>query len=210
MFEKLRALCPVSAVQIFALRGSTESLMEPQIILITGNMAAGKSSVAQALAERLPRSVHVRGDIFRRMIVNGRAEMGFELSTEAEQQLRLRYELAGEAARRYADAGFTVVYQDIIIGPTLGEVQHWFANYRLAVVVLCPRADVLAARDAARSKTGYAERAAVEAFERVLREQTPRLGYWLDNAALSIDETVERVLEQLAAQRGQENREARK
>jgi dephospho-CoA kinase len=27
---------------------------EPGIILITGNMAAGKSGVAQALAERLP------------------------------------------------------------------------------------------------------------------------------------------------------------
>ena len=45
------------------------------IILITGNMAAGKSTVAQALAERLPMSVHLRGDRFRRMIVNGQAEM---------------------------------------------------------------------------------------------------------------------------------------
>jgi hypothetical protein len=32
---------------------------EPGVILITGNMAAGKSSVAQALAERLPQSVHL-------------------------------------------------------------------------------------------------------------------------------------------------------
>jgi uridine kinase len=34
------------------------------IILITGVQAAGKSTVAQSLAERLPRSVHVRGDVF--------------------------------------------------------------------------------------------------------------------------------------------------
>jgi adenylylsulfate kinase-like enzyme len=32
------------------------------VVLITGIQAAGKSTVAQALAERLPRSVHVRGD----------------------------------------------------------------------------------------------------------------------------------------------------
>lgn len=50
-----------------------EQIMESQVILITGNMAAGKSSVAQALAERLPQSIHPRGDVFRRMIVNGRA-----------------------------------------------------------------------------------------------------------------------------------------
>lgn len=58
------------------------------IVLITGAMASGKSTVAQALAERLPRSVHLRGDVFRRMIVNGRAEMTFELSAEARRQLQ--------------------------------------------------------------------------------------------------------------------------
>ena len=46
------------------------------VILITGIQAAGKSTVAQALAESLPNSVHVRGDLFRRMIVNGRVDMG--------------------------------------------------------------------------------------------------------------------------------------
>lgn len=38
------------------------------VIVITGIMAAGKSTVAQIIAERLPRSAHVRGDVFRRMI----------------------------------------------------------------------------------------------------------------------------------------------
>src|SRR4026209_2909370 len=95
---------------------------QPQIILITGNMAAGKSSVAQSLAERLPQSVHLRGDIFRRMIVNGQAEMTATLSEEAERQLWLRYRLAAAAANLYLQAGFAVVYQDIIIGPALAEV----------------------------------------------------------------------------------------
>jgi adenylylsulfate kinase-like enzyme len=47
----------------------------PRILIITGLMAAGKSTIAQALAERLPRSVHLRGDVFRKMVVNGRADM---------------------------------------------------------------------------------------------------------------------------------------
>lgn len=42
------------------------------MILITGIMASGKSTVAQLLAERLDRSVHLRGDMFRKMIVNDR------------------------------------------------------------------------------------------------------------------------------------------
>lgn len=168
-----------------------------QIVLITGNMASGKSSVAQALAERLPRSVHLRGDLFRRLIVNGRAEMGVELSTEAELQLQLRYSLAAEIARRYAQAGFTVVYQDIIIGPTLSDIVGLLQPYQPFVVVLCPRPEVVAARDRARAKTGYPDRAAVDAFDRVLRTETPRLGCWLDNSDLTLDETVAHILAEM-------------
>jgi predicted kinase len=170
-----------------------------QIILITGNMASGKSSVAQALAEQLPRSVHLRGDLFRRLIVNGRAEMGVELSTEAERQLQLRYSLAAEVAKRYAQAGFSVVYQDIVIGQTLSDIVGLLQPHQPFVVVLCPRPEVVAARDQARAKTGYPDRASVDAFDWVLRTETPRLGYWLDNSDLTIDETVAHILAEMPA-----------
>jgi hypothetical protein len=62
-------------------------------------------------------------------------------------------------------------------------------------VVLCPRADVVAARDEARGKTGYANPQAVADFDRILREETPRLGFWLDNSALTVDETVDAILD---------------
>jgi predicted kinase len=170
----------------------------PRIILITGNMAAGKSSVAQALAERLPISVHLRGDVFRRMIVNGQAQMGFELAAEARRQLLLRYKLAADAAKRYLGAGFTVVYQDIILGADLAEVIAAFEGYPLSVIVLCPRAAVLAQRERARGKSGYPDDASVEAFDRVLRAETPRLGYWLDTSELTVPETVDTILRDLA------------
>ncbi|HEU5013178.1 MAG TPA: AAA family ATPase [Roseiflexaceae bacterium] len=170
----------------------------PRIILITGNMAAGKSTVAQALAERLPKSVHLRGDVFRRMIVNGQATMGAVLSTEAQQQLLLRYQLAADAAKRYVQAGFTVVYQDIVIGAALPEVVASFRGYPLSVIVLCPRAEVVAERDESRAKTGYQDHAAVQVFDRILRTETPRVGYWLDNSNLTVSETVDAIQRHLA------------
>jgi predicted kinase len=171
---------------------------QPQIILITGNMAAGKSSVSQAVAEQLPKSVHLRGDLFRRMIVNGQAEMTFDLSAEAYQQLQLRYHLAAMAARQYLQAGFTVVYQDIIIGSELAKMIDTFHDVPLSAIVLCPKPEVVAARDRARSKTGYADEAMVYAFDRILRTETPRLGYWLDTSNLTVAETVDHVLQYLA------------
>ena len=172
-------------------------LPEPSVIMITGTMAAGKSSVAQALAERMERSVHLRGDLFRRLIVRGQSPMGFELSMEAEAQLWLRYRLAAMVAAQYLEAGFCVVYQDIVIGPALAEVVALYRGHPLALFVLCPCADVLAARDAARGKTGYADVAAVTAFDHVVRFETPRLGYWLDNSDLTLDRTVDELIAHL-------------
>ena len=60
---------------------------KPCIFVITGVMASGKSTVAQLLAKRLDRGVHLHGDIFRRMIVNGREEFLPDPSQEAVRQL---------------------------------------------------------------------------------------------------------------------------
>lgn len=171
---------------------------QPRIILITGIMAAGKSTVAQRLAEQLPRSVHLRGDLFRRMIVNGEAEMALELSPEANAQLWLRYRIAIAAAKQYRGAGFSVVYQDIIVGSDLVEVIGELAGEPLSVIVLCPSAETVAAREGERSKTGYSSTFTVTDFDRYLREQTPRIGFWLDSSGLSVDETVAMIFANLA------------
>ena len=62
-----------------------------RVIVITGAMAAGKSTVAELLARRLPSSVHIRGDVFRKMVVNGRVDMSPDAGPEATDQLHLRY-----------------------------------------------------------------------------------------------------------------------
>ena len=169
-------------------------MQQPSLILITGIMASGKSTIAQALAERLPKSVHLRGDLFRRLIVNGRAEMGFELSTEALAQLNLRYDIATTIAEMYLAGGFTVVYQDIVIGQTLAEIVAKLRRHPLYVVVLCPDPTVVATREAGRGKRGYGNEAEIPAFDRVLRTETPQIGLWLDSSSLSVAQTVDTIL----------------
>ncbi|GAB4458329.1 MAG: hypothetical protein OHK0029_19350 [Armatimonadaceae bacterium] len=159
-------------------------------------MAAGKSTVAQALAEQFPQSVHLRGDLFRRMIVNGRAEMGFELTPEAQEQLELRYRIATEVAGIYLQSGFTVVYQDILIGKGLTEAVQRLRHHPLYVVVLCPSAEAVAEREASREKIGYGNLSITD-FDRVLREETPRFGYWLDSSHQTGEQTVHDILANL-------------
>lgn len=127
----------------------------PSIILITGIMASGKSTVAQLLAEQFEKSVHLRGDTFRRMIVNNRKEIHPDSTSDEMDQLQLRYRLAAQSAEVYHQAGFTVVVQDVIVGPLLSDFISYIRSRPLYVVVLCPNSSVVAAREAARTKKGY-------------------------------------------------------
>ncbi|MFI6011514.1 AAA family ATPase [Streptomyces sp. NPDC051243] len=167
------------------------------VVLVTGVMAAGKSTVAQALAERLPRAAHVRGDAFRRMIVSGRVEYdpGAEGADgdEGEAQLRLRYRLSVAAADGYAEAGFTAVVQDVVLGPELAAYVRLVRTRPLYVVVLAPSAAAVAAREAGRAKTGYGAWT-VERLDAELRARTPRIGLWVDSSELTVGETVEAIL----------------
>lgn len=176
------------------------------LVVITGIQAAGKSVVAQALAARLPRSVHLRGDLFRRMIVNGRVDMGpVDPGPEALRQLHLRYELAVDVADRYAAAGFSVVMQDIILGADLARVVDRIRTRPMAVVVLAPRADVVRDRDAERrrrlGKVAYEPGDQdVADLDMVLRTATPRMGLWIDTSDLSVEQTTDQILKQLDSQ----------
>lgn len=177
------------------------------IVLVTGIQAAGKSTVAQALAERLQRSVHLRGDIFRRMVVNGRVEMGpADPPAEALRQLELRYSLAARVADGYAEAGFTVVLQDIVLGPYLTGMVEAIRTRPLHVVVLAPRPEVVQARDdarrAERGKVAYKPGdETVAELDAYLRRETPRIGLWLDTSELTVAETVDAILDRIVPPR---------
>lgn len=161
--------------------------------MISGIQAAGKSTVAQLLAERLPRSVHVRGDVFRRMIVGGRADMTPEPSEEAVRQLRLRHRLTATTCDAYFESGFTVVAQDVVLGEHLTEMTTAIRSRPLLVVVLAPSPDAIAAREESRGKTAYG-RFTIGLLDDALRRETPRLGLWLDTSAQTPAETVEEIL----------------
>jgi predicted kinase len=172
-------------------------MQEPgRIFLSSGIMAAGKSTIAQALAERLPRSVHLRGDLFRRMIVNGQEAITAENWPAAEAQINLRQDIATSVARTYADHGFTVCYQDVIVGADLPRVIELLHpdRYPVHVIILEPSPAVVLQRDQARGKTGYRDWTPDD-LDHSLRNETPKLGLWLDTSNLTIEATVQTILD---------------
>ncbi|QNS06002.1 AAA family ATPase [Streptomyces xanthii] len=175
--------------------------LDSAVILITGAMAAGKSTVAQLLAERLPRSVHLRGDTFRRMIVSGREEFLPQPSAEATAQLRLRHEATATIADLYARSGWTVVAQDIVLGDHLTAFLTSVTTRPLYLVVLSPPPETLTTREASRPKTGYGGPWTPTTLDTTLRRETPRLGLWLDTSEQTPEETVDAILAGLTTAR---------
>ncbi|MEU9554279.1 AAA family ATPase [Streptomyces fumanus] len=173
----------------------------PGVILITGVMAAGKSTVAELLAGRLPRAAHVRGDVFRRMMVSGREELLPEETPEARAQLELRHRLSASVADEYARDGWTAVVQDIVLGQELRRYVTRVRTRPFYVVVLAPAAAVVRSREDQRPKTGYGAGWTVDALDRALREATPRIGLWLDTSEQTPDQTVAAILGGLPAAR---------
>lgn len=151
--------------------------MTAPLYVITGAMAAGKSTVAKALVQRFERSAHVGGDAFLRMIAKGGAVMGPVLDREAIMQLHLRQDIAMDAVRRFVTAGFTTVYQDILIGADFVRVTAALADLSPRVVVLDPSVDTLADRDAQRHKTGYGDHFPPEVLASALRRRRQNRGY---------------------------------
>lgn len=170
-------------------------------VLITGISAAGKSTVAQALAERLPRAAHVRGDTFRRMVVSGRAEMTPEGGDEAMDQLRLRYRIAATVADLYFQAGFTPIVQDVVLGPELERFVTAIRARPLHVVVLAPDPVTVERRERARVKDGYGGGWTVAQLDEALRGGTPRMGLWLDTSRQTSAETVDEILARIGEAR---------
>lgn len=166
--------------------------MDRAIYLITGVMASGKSTVAEQLALRMEKGVHLRGDVFRKMIVSGREEMSAAPSEEAVRQLHLRYRLAADAAKTYYDNGFTVVLQDNYYGEDLLRMLDMLKGYPVYPIVLCPSVETVKQREAQRGKIGYTG-FTMEALHEGFLKETPRIGFWLDNSNQTPDETAEAI-----------------
>ena len=118
-----------------------------------------------------------------------------EPDPEARRQLDLRYSLGASTADRYFEAGFNVVVQDIVMGPSLPFYVDAIKSRPLHVVVLVPSVDVVHARESARPKTAYQPDGPTPTdLDAFIRRETPRIGLWLDSSDQTPEQTVDEIL----------------
>ena len=172
------------------------------LFVISGVSAAGKSTVARLLAERFERGACVPGDTIRAMVVSGEATMRPDLEPEALRQLRLRYAGALAVAGVYLSAGFDVVVEDVIVGPVLEDFLRLVPVPEFHLVFLDPDAAAIERRERERNRIVYGPgRWSVGGLQALLREETDRIGLWLDTTRQTAERTVAAIVSDLDASR---------
>lgn len=86
-----------------------------------------------------------------------------------------------------------MVVQDVVLGPHLDAMVAALTTRPLHVVVLAPRPEVTARRQADRDKD-TPDTWTAATLDEVLRSGTPRRGLWLDTSDLDVAATVDTIL----------------
>ncbi|GGY30219.1 hypothetical protein GCM10010363_08430 [Streptomyces omiyaensis] len=164
----------------------------PGALLLAGIPGSGKSTVAAALAARFARAAHIEVDHLQELIVSGGHWPTPDGDPEADRQILLRARNACLLAGSLAAAGFLPVLDDVVVRRShLDFYRAGLTGVPFHAVILAPGPDKAWERNNARHKrltTNWAF------LDEAMRAELSGRAVWIDNADLTVDETVGAVL----------------
>ena len=161
-------------------------------VLLTGIPGSGKSTVAAALAGRFRMAAHIEVDALQQMIVSGGQWPSPDANAEADRQIFLRARNACLLADSFVRAGFIPVLDDVVVRRShLDFYRMTLAAVPLHIVVLAPGPAEAWRRNQAREKALAVD---WSPLDEAMRSELGQHGVWIDNAAQTVEETVEAIL----------------
>jgi chloramphenicol 3-O-phosphotransferase len=164
----------------------------PEILILTGPPASGKSSVARALADRYDRVAHIEVDTLRHFVTpTGFAKPG---QPERTRQLRLGIRNAWTLTANFLAERFAVIIDDVIVDKA--DLDYYVEGLKhlgapVHFVRLMPNLQACLARNAAREE----DRMNPERVESIWREMEGATvdGATIDSTELNVEETADKL-----------------
>lgn len=126
------------------------------IVILTGPPGAGKSTINEILAKKIPNSAIVSSDSLRDFVKNGHANRNDE---DWERQLYIGTDNTILLAKNFYKNGFNVFIDDILIGEKFYQYFDNLKECNLKIFLLLPNKEVVAKRDLERGVWAMKERA---------------------------------------------------
>lgn len=170
-----------------------DTVPAPAVFLVVGIPGSGKSSVSGELARRFALGAHIEGDHLQDLIVAGGRLPSPEGDREATRQLLLRARNATVLARSFHAAGVVPVIDDVVVRRAhLEFYREQMKDLPLRLIVLAPTPRTALDRIAARDKKLADD---WSFLDEALRRELEGEGTWIDSTHLTLNETVDRILE---------------
>jgi adenylate kinase family enzyme len=168
--------------------------MTGSVIVITGPPGSGKSTVAELVAERAERAVHIESDIFFRWIVSGRAEPWL---SESHAQNVFVMGLVGDVAAAYARADYLTIIDGILapdwfLQPVTDKVRS--SGLDVTTVILRAPLEVCLERASSRPSRPLHDRAVVEQLWASFEDLSDVEAIVVETGELDATATAETVL----------------
>lgn len=170
------------------------------IFVITGTPGAGKTTVSTALMQRFAFGIHIPCDDLRHWVVSGIALPFLPWTAETERQFRLSRRTAVDMAIRYAEAGFTVAIDNVILEPDYAEqFAPYLARHKVFKVLLAPSLEVALERNATRTNKDFETSLLItrsrKMHAKLLAANRPQDGWQvIDSSGQRVAETVDAIL----------------
>ncbi len=151
--------------------------------------------MTRLVAQRLARSARLDGDELNRMIVNGFVWALGEPADEAARQVELLHRNLCALANNFSDAGFTPLIDAMI--PSREKLDFFLdllTPRRTLFVVLAPGIDVCQYRNTIRDPRERFDFDGYEALDADMKRELGDVGWWLDTAILTPDQTADRII----------------
>jgi predicted kinase len=174
------------------------------IVLITGSAGVGKSTIGHRVAENFPKSIHIRVDNLREMMVKGivppKTDWSEEEIQEGLQQFQWARSTAIYMAKLYANQGVDVVIDDVFTPNFVEQYAALFEIPGVQRVLLYPKASVAIERVKHRGGSWDHILTYFVSLTYDLMEPMPKDGWLvLDSSEWTIEQTVHEVLSHIGA-----------